>query len=260
MASATPVLPEVGSPIVPPRDSNPRLSASAIMDRPIRSFRLPPGLNHSSLAKIRPAPPEKRGSSTSGVSPIDSSSASPRRIVVVEEELKEYLLADDSKKKPRHSRGFGMRKKTSVGLLRAARRVALAAVDRLAVGRVERDLRLLAAAVAGHIVERPFASLSRGGLALVATGLATLGLVGESLAGVELLVVGRKKERAATVHAGEVLVRILLHHGSYRSPGFSPPGFFPVQKVSTGIYEGIMAPPIAAAPKEGSLGPTPFRA
>src|SRR6266545_7246983 len=99
MASATPVLPEVGSTIVPPRDSNPRLSASAIMDRPIRSFRLPPGLNHSSLAKIRPAPPEKRGSSTSGVSPIDSSSASPRRIVVVEEELKEYLLADDSKKK-----------------------------------------------------------------------------------------------------------------------------------------------------------------
>ena len=58
----------------------------------------------------------------------------------------------------------------------------------------------------------------------------TLGLVGESLARAELLIVCGKKERAATVHTGEILVRILLHHGSYRSPGFSPPGF-PGQKV-----------------------------
>src|SRR5215470_15116746 len=109
-----------------------------------------------------------------------------------------------------------------VGLLRAARRVALAAVDRLAVGRVERNLRLLSAAVAGHVVEGPLAALSRGHLALVAAGLAPLGLVGEPLAGVELLVVGREEEGAATIDAREVLVRVLLHHGINRSPGFHP--------------------------------------
>src|SRR5258708_27978579 len=142
--------------------------------------------------------------------------------------------------------------------MRAPRRVALAAVNRLAVGRIERDLGLLAAAVAGHVVERPLASLSRGSLALVAAGLATLGLVGESLAGVELLIVGGKKERAATVHTGEILVRILLHHESYRSPGFSPPGF-PGQKVIR--LESVKKSGSAdrgGRPKEGSLGPAPF--
>ena len=36
----------------------------------MRSLTLPPGLNHSSLAKMRAAPREKCGSSTSGVFPI----------------------------------------------------------------------------------------------------------------------------------------------------------------------------------------------
>src|ERR1700687_2911713 len=126
------------------------------------------------------------------------------------------LQRDDNKKSPGARRGFEMPKKTSVSLLRPPRRVALAAVNGLAVGRIERDLGLLLAAVAGHVVERPLASLSRGSLALVAARLATLGLVGESLAGVELLIIGREKERAPAINAGQILVRILLHHGSYR--------------------------------------------
>src|SRR5262249_40009493 len=104
-------------------------------------------------------------------------------------------------------------------------RVALAAVNRLAVGRVKRNLSLLSASVAGHVVESALAPLAGGCLALVPTRLAALGFVGETLARVELLIVGRKKERASTVDASEVLVRVLLHHGTYRSPGYYPPGF-----------------------------------
>src|SRR5262245_33910532 len=102
----------------------------------------------------------------------------------------------------------------SVGLLGPASGIALAAVDRLAVGRIERHLRLLSAAVAGHVVERALAALSRGHLALVAARLAALGLIRESLARVELLVVGREQEGRPAVDASEVLVRVLLHHGS----------------------------------------------
>src|SRR5262245_66444913 len=98
-----------------------------------------------------------------------------------------------------------------VGLLGPPRRVALAAVDRLAVGRIERNLGLLAAAVAGHVVEGALAALSRRSLALVAARLATFGLVGETLASVELLIIGRKKERRAAVDASEILIRVLLH-------------------------------------------------
>src|SRR5215831_20063287 len=101
MASATPVLPEVGSTIVPPGLSRPLLSASAIIERPIRSFSDPPGLNHSSLAKIRAEPLEKRESSTVGVLPIDASRASSRRDAIGERTLNvRLLLRDDSKKNP----------------------------------------------------------------------------------------------------------------------------------------------------------------
>src|SRR5438477_7599832 len=203
IARATPVLPDVGSTIVPPGRSRPRRSASRIIARAMRSFTLPPGLNHSSLAKIRAAPRAKRASSTSGVAPMDSSSASALRVSVEAEDVKALFPNDDNKKSPGGCRGFEVPWTTSVSLLRPPRRVALAAVNRLAVGRIERDLGLLAAAVAGHVVERPLASLSRGSLALVAARLATLGFVGESLAGVELLIVCGKKERAATIHTGE---------------------------------------------------------
>src|SRR5436309_5508246 len=149
-----------------------------------------------------------------------------------------YLRGDDNKKAPAAPGLREARNRASVSLLGAACRIALAAVHRLPVGLIERNLRLLAAAVAGDVVESPLAPLSRGRLALVAAGLATLGLVGEPLARVELLIVGRKQKRATTVHAGEILVRVLLHHGSYRSPGFSPPGFlFPVKKLRNGICE-----------------------
>ena len=99
-----------------------------------------------------------------------------------------------------------------VGLLRAPCRVALAAVNGLSVRGVEGNLRLLAAAVASHVVERPLPSFTRGGLALVAAHLAPLRLVGESLAGVELLIVCRKQKRATAINAGQILVRVLLHH------------------------------------------------
>ena len=49
-ARPMPVLPAVGSMMVPPGRSSPRCSASRIIQAPIRSFTLPPGLYHSSLA------------------------------------------------------------------------------------------------------------------------------------------------------------------------------------------------------------------
>ena len=66
------MLPEVGSRIVWPDDSAPRLSASSISARATRSFTEPVGLRDSSFAQIRtPGFGERRGSSISGVLPID---------------------------------------------------------------------------------------------------------------------------------------------------------------------------------------------
>ncbi len=50
MANPTPVLPLVGSTIVPPGLSHPLRSASSIMRMPMRSLTEPPGLSISSLA------------------------------------------------------------------------------------------------------------------------------------------------------------------------------------------------------------------
>ncbi len=50
MASPTPVLPEVGSTIVPPLVNSPSRSAASIMAMAGRSLTLPPGLRNSSLA------------------------------------------------------------------------------------------------------------------------------------------------------------------------------------------------------------------
>src|SRR5438067_1273836 len=73
MASPTPVLPEVGSTIVPPGLSLPSRSAASIIGRPMRSFTEPPGFRYSSLARIC-APP--RGESLSrravGVAPTSA--------------------------------------------------------------------------------------------------------------------------------------------------------------------------------------------
>src|SRR2546425_937721 len=72
-----PVLPLVGSTIVPPGFSAPVRSASSIIARAIRSLTLPPGLRDSTLATT--AAPPGLGSlrrRTSGVLPIRSSTES----------------------------------------------------------------------------------------------------------------------------------------------------------------------------------------
>jgi hypothetical protein len=71
MASAMPVLPEVGSRMVWPGAIRPWSSADSIIARATRSFTDPVGLRDSSLAQIRmPGFGERRFSSTSGVLPI----------------------------------------------------------------------------------------------------------------------------------------------------------------------------------------------
>src|ERR1700750_1101457 len=81
MARPAPVLPEVGSTMVPPGFSRPSRSAASIMATAGRSFTLPPGLNSSTLARrshsrSRPARPSR----TSGVFPTRSSSESATSI------------------------------------------------------------------------------------------------------------------------------------------------------------------------------------
>ena len=67
-----PVLPEVGSRIVCPGAIAPFSSASSISAFATRSLTEPVGLRDSSFAQIRtPGLGERRGSSTSGVLPID---------------------------------------------------------------------------------------------------------------------------------------------------------------------------------------------
>ena len=73
MARPTPVLPEVGSTIVPPGLSRPSASAASIIAIPMRSFTEPPGLRNSSFASSSPGTSrESRSSRTIGVSPTSS--------------------------------------------------------------------------------------------------------------------------------------------------------------------------------------------
>src|ERR1043166_6479210 len=73
MASPVPVLPEVGSTIVPPGRKSPACSAASIMASPMRSLTEPPGLRNSTLATIgvRVSAPS-RDRRTSGVRPTAS--------------------------------------------------------------------------------------------------------------------------------------------------------------------------------------------
>src|SRR2546422_2204936 len=77
MASPCPVLPEVGSTMVPPGLSRPACSATSIIRRPMRSLTLPPGFSISSLARMVAWTPRvtfrKR---TSGVCPTASRNVS----------------------------------------------------------------------------------------------------------------------------------------------------------------------------------------
>src|SRR3954451_19971495 len=75
MASPTPVLPEVGSTIVPPGCSSPDASAASTIRVAIRSFTEPPGFMYSTLASTSGlAPSVVRSSLTSGVLPTRSRS------------------------------------------------------------------------------------------------------------------------------------------------------------------------------------------
>ena len=77
MASPTPVLPEVGSTMVPPLRNSPSASAASIMARAGRSLMLLPGLRNSSLASSWPDRSRPmRSIRTSGVLPISSISES----------------------------------------------------------------------------------------------------------------------------------------------------------------------------------------
>jgi hypothetical protein len=75
IASAMPVLPDVGSMSVSPGRMSPRRSASTIIDIAGRSFTDPAGLLPSSLPRMTfDVAPGRRCSRTSGVLPIVSAS------------------------------------------------------------------------------------------------------------------------------------------------------------------------------------------
>src|SRR5512132_858718 len=71
-ASPTPVLPDVGSITTLPFFRIPRLSASSIIDRAIRSLMLPPGFARSSFIQTSTFLPKRLLIRTSGVPPIVS--------------------------------------------------------------------------------------------------------------------------------------------------------------------------------------------
>src|SRR5215207_759023 len=73
MASPAPVLPLVGSTIVPPGLSWPARSARSTMASPIQSLTEPPGFRYSTLAsRVGARPRPSRDSRTSGVPPTTS--------------------------------------------------------------------------------------------------------------------------------------------------------------------------------------------
>ena len=73
MASPTPVLPDVGSTIVPPGRNAPDASAASIIRTAMRSFTDPPGLKYSTLASTCAGAPAVTFRSLSrGVSPMSS--------------------------------------------------------------------------------------------------------------------------------------------------------------------------------------------
>ena len=73
MARPTPVLPDVGSTMVPPGRSFPSRSAASIIRMPMRSLTEPPGFRYSSLAiTVGASPRVIRCRRTSGVLPTRS--------------------------------------------------------------------------------------------------------------------------------------------------------------------------------------------
>ena len=83
IASPTPVLPDVGSTIVPPGFSFPSRSAASISLIPIRSLTEPPGLMYSSLATtVAASSGTMRWSRASGVWPTRSSTVGYSRAIL----------------------------------------------------------------------------------------------------------------------------------------------------------------------------------
>src|SRR5579885_2195483 len=80
-----PMLPLVGSVMIPPGRNSPCVSASQIIWKATRSFTLPPGLNISSLAStvasVAPMLSVTRFSSTMGVRPISSLASFAQRAI-----------------------------------------------------------------------------------------------------------------------------------------------------------------------------------
>jgi len=77
MARPMPVLPDVGSTMVPPGFNSPDRSAASIMRTAIRSFTEPPGLKYSTFAStVAGRPSVTLRSRTSGVLPIRSTNDS----------------------------------------------------------------------------------------------------------------------------------------------------------------------------------------
>src|ERR1700690_2034681 len=194
-----PVFPAVGSTIVPPGLRKPFSSASRIIPIPMRSFTEPPGFRNSHLARISAVPlPAKHDSRTIGGFPTRPSAESATTSGRAARTVISRTLA-----------ARAPRAENSPLSCRPSLAVAVATIDGLAVGGVERHLRRLAARVARHVVELARAAVAEAaGLALVAAVLAALGLVREALLRVELLLVCRKRERGAAVDTGDGLVRV----------------------------------------------------
>jgi hypothetical protein len=85
---------------------------------------------------------------------------------------------------------------------------ALAAVDGTVVVRLERNLALLTAVGAGSVEHLAGGSLTALSLTGVAAITASLGLVGEALLGVELLLAGGENEFASAILADNGLVSV----------------------------------------------------
>src|SRR5687768_13870746 len=89
-----PVLPLVASTRIFPDFSSPRRSPSRIIDIAARSFTLPPGLNHSALAKTCAGATDcaTRLNESSGVLPIKSSTDRPATEDSLRVTLTEFLV------------------------------------------------------------------------------------------------------------------------------------------------------------------------
>src|SRR6266542_1952033 len=237
-ARPMPVLPAVGSMIVPPFFRRPSRSARAIMPMPMRSFTEPPGLRNSSFAKMSawPGPPmlvncsigvlptrsrmlrtgfvsgrgKARGLYTRGGSGQRAAGRSSRTLPAA----RCSLQPDKAKRRDRSPAVVVVDGKKLCpargSRARAALVVAIAAVDRLAADGGERHFGGHTATVARHADHGALAAAAAvalaGVLALVAAVLAALRLVRESTLCVKSLFVLAEDEFLSAVSTVQHLV------------------------------------------------------